>query len=93
MCAAVCDDVCMLHASLKRGYHAMPLCVLSQTHLLLMPQRKEFWRAVNCTCKAISVWYYLLLCRSSSCLVSNIFNRLSLISEDLRRWFHSSVEA
>lgn len=40
-CATVCDDVCMLHASLKHGYHARPLCVPPQTHLLLTPQRRQ----------------------------------------------------
>lgn len=53
MCAAVCDDVCMLHASLKRGYCAMSLCVLSQTHLLLMPQRKiTFFLIVSLSLKS-----------------------------------------
>lgn len=47
MCATVGDDVCMLHASLKRGSHAMPLCVPPQTHLLLTPQRKSL--ALNYT--------------------------------------------
>lgn len=42
--ATVCDDLCMLHASVKRGYHAMALHAPLQTHLLVAPQReKKTW--------------------------------------------------
>lgn len=44
MCAAVREDVCALHASLMRGYHAMPLRVPPRTHLLLTPRRGQLGR-------------------------------------------------